>query len=58
MQEAEHLIAMKMHPQTIIRGWRLAAKTAVEVLTSVAEDHGCDEEQFRKVQLNAIINSL
>ena len=51
---------MKMHPQTIIRGWRLAAKSAIDALTSVAEDHGCNEEQFKMVQFafNAIHNFL
>ncbi|RDD41150.1 T-complex protein 1 subunit beta [Trichoplax sp. H2] len=58
LREAEHLIAMKMHPQTIIRGWRLAAKTAVDVLTSVAEDHGGDEDQFRNICQQQILTTV
>jgi hypothetical protein len=39
-QEAESLIAKKIHPQTIISGWREATKAAREALLSSAVDHG------------------
>lgn len=39
-QEAESLIAKKIHPQTIIAGWREATKAAREALLTSAVDHG------------------
>ena len=40
LREAESLIAKKIHPQTIISGWREATKAAREALLSSAVDHG------------------
>merc|ERR1719204_2607893 len=47
LREAEKLIAAKMHPQTIIRGWRKALKVAQEALEDCAEDNGADKDKFR-----------
>ena len=41
LKEAEKLIAAKIHPQTIIAGWRKAVDCARLTLTSAARDHGC-----------------
>lgn len=48
-QEAEHLISCKIHPQTIIAGYRKAADRARQALTDAARDNGSDEEKFGKV---------
>merc|ERR1719336_2664521 len=52
LREAEKLSAQKMHPQTIIRGWRRAVEVAKKALQDVAEDNGKDPEQFRKDLIN------
>uniref|UniRef100_A0A2K5Q097 T-complex protein 1 subunit beta n=1 Tax=Cebus imitator TaxID=2715852 RepID=A0A2K5Q097_CEBIM len=48
LREAESLIAIKIHPQTIIVGWREATKAAREALLSSAVDHGSDEVKFHQ----------
>ena len=48
LREAERLIALKIHPQTIIRGWRLARDEAKRVLNSLAVDHVSDQEAFKQ----------
>jgi T-complex protein 1 subunit beta len=40
LKEAEKLIAAKIHPQTIISGWRKAVDCARTTLTEHARDHG------------------
>ncbi|KAF8844787.1 hypothetical protein BDN67DRAFT_894201 [Paxillus ammoniavirescens] len=47
LREAEKLIAMKIHPQTIIEGYRIASRAALEALENVAVDHASDTAQFR-----------
>uniref|UniRef100_A0A673A656 T-complex protein 1 subunit beta n=1 Tax=Sphaeramia orbicularis TaxID=375764 RepID=A0A673A656_9TELE len=44
LREAELLIAKKIHPQTIISGWRKATQTAREALREAAVDHRSDED--------------
>lgn len=39
LKEAEQLVARKLHPQTIIAGWRKATDCARAALTAAAEDH-------------------
>lgn len=39
LQEAELLIAKKIHPQTIIAGWRKATQVARDALREAAVDH-------------------
>jgi len=39
-QEAEQLIAQKIHPQTIIAGWRKATAEAHVALEKSTLDHG------------------
>ena len=46
LKEAEKLVAQKIHPQIIIKGWRLARDTARKVLESIAMDHSDDTEAF------------
>ncbi|XP_044133094.1 T-complex protein 1 subunit beta [Bufo gargarizans] len=52
LREAELLIAKKIHPQTIISGWRQATQVAREALLKAALDHGNDKEQFEADLLN------
>ena len=40
LREAEKLVEMKFHPQTIIAGWRKASQAAKEALTNAAIDNG------------------
>jgi T-complex protein 1 subunit beta len=40
LREGEKLIDKKLHPQTIVNGWRKAAKTALSALESSAVDNG------------------
>ncbi|THD20909.1 Chaperonin containing TCP1 subunit 2 beta [Fasciola hepatica] len=39
LREGEQLIAAKLHPQTIVQGWREASKIAIGALNSVAVEH-------------------
>jgi T-complex protein 1 subunit beta len=56
LREAEKLIQQKIHPQTIIEGWRLATKVAREALVATAEDHSADSGTlfFTKLKLNLL----
>ena len=47
LREAERLTNKKMHPQTIIRGWRFAAQTALDALLKAAKDNRSNEKQFK-----------
>ncbi|VVD05304.1 unnamed protein product [Leptidea sinapis] len=39
LREAEKLIEQKLHPQTIIAGWRIAAEAAKQALADASFDH-------------------
>lgn len=52
LREAEKLIAQKIHPQTIIRGWRKAIIAARAALEGAATDNSADPVQFRKDLIN------
>ena len=41
LREAEKLIGMKIHPQTIVEGYRIASVAALKALEDAAVDHGC-----------------
>ncbi|KAL1114763.1 hypothetical protein AAG570_007587, partial [Ranatra chinensis] len=47
LKEAEQLINIKIHPQTIIAGWRMAGKVAITALERAAEDHSEDDAKLR-----------
>lgn len=40
LREAEKLIHKKIHPQTIVDGYRLASKAALDALTASTVDNG------------------
>lgn len=58
LKEAESLVAMKIHPQTIISGWRKATTVAREALTAVAKDNSGNPEKFRLDLLNIARTTL
>lgn len=47
LREAEKLIDQKIHPQTIIAGWRRATDIAREALEKSSIDNGSNSEKFR-----------
>ena len=57
-QEAEKLIACKIHPQTIAAGWRKSVKVAEEALKAAAIDHGNDEAKFKEDLMNIARTTL
>jgi T-complex protein 1 subunit beta len=49
LAEADPLLNQRIHPQTIIQGWRLAVAAARKRLEEMAWDFTSDPEAFRKV---------
>jgi T-complex protein 1 subunit beta len=58
LKEAEKLIEQKIHPQTIIDGWRNATAIAREALKNVATDNSTDEKAFHEDLLNIARTTL
>merc|ERR1719412_3135004 len=58
IREAEKLIDMRIHPQTIIAGWRQATQVAREALEKAAKNNGEDEDKFREDLLNIARTTL
>lgn len=58
LREAEKLIDLKIHPQTIIAGWRRAAEVAREALTNSTQDHSGDPEKFKEDLMNIARTTL
>jgi len=58
VKEAEKLIEMRIHPQTIIAGWRKATKAAREALEKVASTNANNPEKFREDLLNIARTTL
>jgi len=52
LRQAEKLFMMKIHPLTIIDGWRKARVTALEVLKTNARMNDKDDEAFRAALMN------
>ncbi|EDS42655.1 chaperonin containing TCP1, partial [Culex quinquefasciatus] len=48
LREAEKLIEQKLHPQTIIAGWRAATKATPSALITAAQDNPKEVEKFRE----------
>ncbi|KAG7143916.1 T-complex protein 1 subunit beta like [Verticillium longisporum] len=48
LREAEILVNKKIHPQTIIEGYRLASQAALKALENAAVDRSNNPEAFRK----------
>lgn len=58
LREAEKLIDQKIHPQIIVKGWRLARDKAKEVLHRISFDNSNDEVAFREDLLNIARTTL
>uniref|UniRef100_A0A7S3PEH4 T-complex protein 1 subunit beta n=1 Tax=Aplanochytrium stocchinoi TaxID=215587 RepID=A0A7S3PEH4_9STRA len=58
LREAEKLVQQRIHPMTIVDGWRLATKAAREALIKSARDNGDDKEKFREDLLNIAKTTL
>lgn len=58
LREAEKLIELKIHPQTIIAGWRKAADAARAALISAAQDNSGNDEKFREDLMNIARTTL
>ena len=48
LREAEKLVDKKIHPQTIIEGYRIASHAALTALEKSAVDHSKNQEAFKK----------
>ncbi|KAI1370961.1 chaperonin Cpn60/TCP-1 family [Hypoxylon crocopeplum] len=48
LREAEKLVDKKIHPQTIIEGYRIASQAALRALEGSAVDHSKNPEAFKK----------
>ncbi|KAF5362596.1 hypothetical protein D9758_009589 [Tetrapyrgos nigripes] len=58
LREAEKLIAMKIHPQTIVEGIRLASAESLRALEASAVDNASDPVAFRKDLFNIARTTL
>lgn len=58
LREAEELVSSKIHPQTIIAGWRKAADVARKALEDSALDNSKNAAEFRKDLLNIARTTL
>lgn len=58
MKEAEELVGQKIHPQTIIAGWRKATDAARKALETSAIDNSKNLDDFRKDLLNIARTTL
>eukprot|EP01121_Diplochlamys_sp_Union-15-3_P015412 TRINITY_DN508_c0_g1_i1.p1 TRINITY_DN508_c0_g1~~TRINITY_DN508_c0_g1_i1.p1 ORF type:complete len:536 (+),score=129.06 TRINITY_DN508_c0_g1_i1:85-1692(+) len=58
LREAEQLIQQKIHPQTIIEGWRAAEEVALKALEESTQDHGSDQEKLRHDLFNIARTTL
>jgi len=58
LREAEFLVNQRIHPMTIMAGWRLAVAAARSALEAAAVDHADDLEQFRKDLLDIARTTL
>jgi T-complex protein 1 subunit beta len=48
LREAEKLVNQKIHPQTIIEGYRIASHAALAALERTAQDNSSNKHAFRK----------
>ena len=58
LRQAEQLVNQKVHPMTIIQGFREACEVAKEALDGAAMDNGEDEEVFRRDLMNIARTTL
>ncbi len=58
LREAEQLVQKRIHPQTIIRGWRKAIVAARTALESSSRDNSNDPVKFRQDLINIASTTL
>lgn len=58
LREAEKLIEKRIHPQTIIEGYRIASAHALEALENVSVNNADDKEKFRRDLINIAKTTL
>jgi len=58
LREAEFLVNQRIHPMTIVAGWRQAVAIARSALDSAAVDNSADEAAFRTDLLNIARTTL
>lgn len=58
LKEAERMIDQKIHPQTIIAGWRKAVEVAREALLQTSRDNSSNIETFREDLMNIARTTL
>ncbi|KAI8831640.1 chaperonin Cpn60/TCP-1 family [Chytriomyces cf. hyalinus JEL632] len=58
LREAERLINQKIHPQTVVEGYRIASATALKALEESAVNNGTNEALFRKDLINIAKTTL
>ncbi|XP_050394168.2 T-complex protein 1 subunit beta [Patella vulgata] len=58
LKEAEDLVSKKIHPQTIISGWRQATDAARKALVDAARDNGKNPDKFREDLMNIARTTL
>jgi len=58
LREAEKLVMARIHPQIIIRGWRMALNAARQALDAAAVDNSSDPAKFRQDLLNIARTTL
>ncbi|XP_052893593.1 T-complex protein 1 subunit beta [Anopheles moucheti] len=58
IREAEKLVEQKLHPQTIVAGWRQATEVARTALQGAATDNSANQERFREDLLNIARTTL
>ena len=58
LRQAEKLILSKIHPQTIVAGFRKATEVARAALSEAAQNHSADEAAFRRDLVNIAKTTL
>lgn len=58
LKEAERLVGMRMHPQTIIAGWRKASEAAKQALVEAARPTEVDPALFREELMKIAMTTL
>ncbi|KDQ14228.1 hypothetical protein BOTBODRAFT_159766 [Botryobasidium botryosum FD-172 SS1] len=58
LREAEKLVQSKIHPQTIVEGYRIASAAALKALEGSALDHSSNMDQFREDLVNIARTTL
>jgi T-complex protein 1 subunit beta len=58
LREAEFLVNQRVHPMTIVQGWRLAVQIARSALEQAAVDNSADQARFKEDLMNIARTTL